>query len=182
MKILLLLNLLLIFSCNAQEVDKGFVYSGIALEKSTFKDVFKSFKKMKINHRGDASNSLSWVCYKYNNSFYVQFSSGEMGGGNYITEITLSTKTTPKYITKNTCQKIDRKLESLSFQNGIGLSSDMKSIVRALGKAKQVKGKKHIYSFEKTLKNDFVEIMTVEINYDAKNAIENISVFKVTSN
>lgn len=182
MKIFIIINLFIIFSCNAETVDKNFAFLTIELEKSRFEDVYKVFNKAELQKKGDASNFHSWVCFKTKDGAYLQFGSSEMGGGNIITEILLSS--TPKStedLKHERCSSFSSS-KKLNFDNGIGLGMKKERVIQLLGKPKDMKVNNYVYYFSRTLQKNFNELLTIEINFDNKGLLEKIVVSKVTSN
>ena len=59
----------------------------IVMERTTLTDLARRSPKADIHHRGDAGDSLTWVCYtlpRSSGSIHIWLDSGELEGGNAI--------------------------------------------------------------------------------------------------
>lgn len=150
-------------------------FETIILEESQFSDVTKKFGPAKIHKQGDAGSSLASVCYTTKDKTFIKFASSEMGGGKFITEITITSNTVQK-----DCSPTTYDPQSLKFSNGLKLGLDQKEVQRLLGNPTKKKDKKFTYSIHKTLKDDFDELVTIELAFKEK--LSHIKIIQVTTN
>lgn len=69
---------------------KGFDFLALHLEKSTFKDLKRIFGEMQLKHEVATSQTLTTACYESKDGAVLQLGSSVVGGGRFITQLTLS--------------------------------------------------------------------------------------------
>jgi hypothetical protein len=98
----------------------------IRLEQTTLDDVRRVASAGKIAHRGDAGDSIYWLCYTNATRNQAQriwiVSDGEMGGSaHYVTEI--SAETTSNEHATTDCPALPKRLSAVSLANDLWLGA-----------------------------------------------------------
>ena len=202
MRFLFFTVILFTLSCRADFSSKGFFFHGIELEKSTFNDVFKIFGKNKKKRKGENATALTWVCFTSDEGVFIKFGSIPMVTDKYIVEISLiSSGKLDDDVDKKRCSKTSKSNKNLKFSNGLGLGSKKSDVVEVLGKPKEkkdiikilgkdAKEEMSLHHFHRKAKRKlggssevalFDESLIIKVNYDSKNLVNKIVVYKITS-
>ena len=108
----------------------------IAIEQSTFEDVFRMLKPATVNGRGDASTALNWVCYRLGGdvSTSLILESDEMGGGTYIDGFEIVPAGSRPELERD-CVALDVSSSDLETDKGIRLGLTRREVKKQLGVA-----------------------------------------------
>lgn len=184
MNIIMAFLLSFFLSCEAESVDNGFQISNIVLEKSSFADVFQVYGKSSLFKSGDASSSMTIVCYLVNKNTVLQFGSSELGQGNLITYISLKNKIEGESKADSSCAKSSIPLEEVTFSNGVHLGISKDKFEKVIGNnSKMIKSdNKTSYIFERKIHDSLDELLTIEVKYSDSEMVQAIGVYKATTN
>lgn len=110
----------------------------IELEKTNLKTILETLGRGKIDHQGDASASIYWLCYtiESENSSHSErlwiISHGEMGGEEHaVTEI--KAVQLQRAQATSECPNIPAAYQQLSFNNGLWLGISEHDAMKFLG-------------------------------------------------
>lgn len=164
---------------------------GIRLEHSSFDDVRYAMQApAKQIHTGDASESLTAVCYvsppkEFGLRYFIQFGSGEMGGGK-IDQISIRRVRG----LKENCVESQLVTNAITPIQGVTIGqplSDAIAKLKALGFEKsEYTGKGYLYFYFDAKKGDWDSILTVGLKiHGGKNPTQKIlgiEVIQTTTN
>lgn len=106
----------------------------IVLEKTTLGEVQRAAGVGEVRHRGDASESLHWLCYSLPaTNDRVWFSSSEMGGGTVIDGV-IAQRHGDGLPRRAACPAMPEALASLRFGDGFALGATPEQAQRTFGK------------------------------------------------
>jgi len=110
----------------------------VEFEKTTLKMVSSAIGRGQLSSQGDASESVTWLCYTINAEKSVQrlwLTSGEMGGGNYIDGASV-TYLSPTEKSTVDCPELPQEFLPIRFGNGLWLGTAGTKIQTVMGMPK----------------------------------------------
>jgi len=127
----------------------------VKLETTSLEKVLKTIKAGKIAQRGDASESLEWICYSIidkNNPVRLWLLSGEIDGGNVGTVVIRSMSTKDKASKK--CPELPESFKPVKLDSKIWIHTTEYDVREILGKPSLESRGWLLYSSEQMFKND----------------------------
>lgn len=108
----------------------------IRLEQTTLDDIRRAASAGKVAHRGDAGESIYWLCYTSATHYPAQriwiVSHGEMGGSaHYVTEI--SAEAISNGHATGDCPALPERLSAVSLANHLWLGASEREATMRLG-------------------------------------------------
>ena len=103
--------------------------------KMTLSEVTKLFGDAEVHKKGDAAESLTWICYEIESNEKTSvliLSSGELGGGTYITGFELARPGLLPELELG-CTPIKIARSTISTNNGIALGMSRNQVMETLG-------------------------------------------------
>ena len=159
----------------------------VVFEKSRLADVAAEVKGSRIKHRGDAGESMYWLCYRFKDKdmtgqLYVT-AHGEMGGPEHaVGGVVLKDKISDE----TDCPELPSKLLPVNSDNGLGLGSRYEDFLLHLGKPGTRLGDRALWMVERETHlggspEPWTVLQSVEVEFhDGKAAT--LSLNQVTSN
>jgi hypothetical protein len=121
----------------------------VIFEKTRLKTVLARAGVGTIRTQGDASESETWLCYRFHTErgvAQIDLVSGEMGGGEIITSIVLRDG---KLESDKQCPELPAALLPIATDLGPGLGSRYEDFVRVLGKPTERTANRTSWAFER---------------------------------
>lgn len=143
----------------------------VQLEITPLSDVQKTMKAGMIQHHGDASESLSWLCYTIQEGIERQrvwISSSEMGGGKIVTGVTAE-QINNASIHNEYCPLLPKKFRPIKLDHDIWIGTNIMDLERLLGKPLSVDGDVRIYDYvgkKKGMYKDLGDNTEKVVDYD----------------
>jgi len=123
------------------------------METTTLTDLARRFPKTDIHHRGDAGDSLTWVCYTLPTSsgnVNIWLDSGELEGGNAIDGVVVSpTNDAPRA----DCPGIEIGDGPVALDAGVWLGATRSAVLGRLGAPSRVYRSMLYYDFQTPLRD-----------------------------
>jgi hypothetical protein len=105
--------------------DENLTVGGIQIGSSTLADVEKIFGRAVLAKVGDAGNSVSHICYTFDQGAAIIFSSGELGGSNHVID-SISIHRSIFGLSRNLgCQNAAIAPQNTKTTSGLGLHSSI---------------------------------------------------------
>jgi hypothetical protein len=143
----------------------------IQFEITTLSDVQETMKAGQIHHQGDASESISWLCYtipRRPESQRIWISSSEMGGGTIANGVAAEqisgTTTNNEY-----CPLLPKKFRPIKLDHDIWLGINVLVLENILGKPLMVDGEVRTYDYNgkiKEMRKNLSDNTEVMVDYD----------------
>jgi hypothetical protein len=143
----------------------------VQLEITTLSDVQEIMKAGLIQHQGDASESLSWLCYTVPlrpESQRVWISSSEMGGGTIVDGVAAE-QVSGATINNKYCPLLPKKFRPIKLDHDIWIGINVVVLERILGKPLMIDGEVRIYDYngkKKGMHKNFDDNTEMMADYD----------------
>jgi len=127
----------------------------IKLETTSLENVFKTVKTGKIVQRGDASESLEWICYSITDQsspVRLWLLSGEIDGGIVGGFVIRSMSTKDKI--SEACPELPESFKPVKLERKIWINTSESDVRKILGKPSLESRGWLLYSSEQIFKND----------------------------
>jgi hypothetical protein len=109
-----------------------------------------------IQHRGDAGDSLYWLCYR-RGQHRLWLSSGEIGGPNHLVTELVQELTENDTETSTDCAVLPEKFSPVVVDGKLHLGMSRSEVVRTLGRPSKSEAARVVYSHHGKLANGFDE-------------------------
>jgi len=126
----------------------------IVMEKTRLTELARRFPETEIHHRGDAGDSLTWVCYTVrgsSGSFHIWLDSGELEGGDAIDGVVVSPATGAP---RPECPGVNIGKGPVALDGGVWLGATISAVRGRLGRPSRVYQSMLYYDFRLPLHDD----------------------------
>ena len=158
---------------------KGFDFLALHLEKSTFKDLKRIFGQMQLKHGLTSIQTLTTACYESKDGAVLQFGSSVVGGGRFITQLTLSLAAARGTIVN--CHSSRKFSAKSKFSNQLRLGLAKSAVIRKFGPPGTESKGLLSYSFTQTWPKGILESLILKIGLTADDKVQQIELEKLTS-
>jgi len=129
----------------------------VKFETTSLENVLKTIKAGEIAQRGDASESLEWLCYSITDQYNpvrLWLLSGEIDGGNVGAVVVSSMSTKDKDKTSKKCPELPESFKPVKLNRKIWIHTSESDVREILGKPSLESRGWLLYRSEQIFKND----------------------------